>query len=91
MSRSGRVSVRLRCTGAASGTLALKAKKSTLGRANFSVKRATSMTVKVKLSKSARRRVRKAKRLRVQATVSHKGQAAASSTSKKLTIRAAKR
>jgi uncharacterized delta-60 repeat protein len=87
MSRSGRVSLRLNCTGVASGTLTLKTKKTTVGRASFSVKRATSMTLKVKLSKKARLRIRKAKRLRVQATVSHDG-ASASKTSKNLTIKA---
>jgi uncharacterized delta-60 repeat protein len=91
MSRSGRVSVRLRCTGATSGTLALKAKKATLARASFSVNSARSMSVKLKLSKRWQRRVRKARRLRVQATVSHKGSAAASTTSKKLTIKASRK
>jgi uncharacterized delta-60 repeat protein len=91
MSRSGRVSVRLRCTGPVSGTLALKAKKATIGRASFSVKSARSMTVKLKLSKRWQRRVRKARRLRVKATVSHKGSAAASTTSKKLIIKASRK
>lgn len=86
MSRSGRVKLPVRCAGAAKGMLTLR-KGSVLGRASFSMKRGSSRTVKVKLSKRAKRMVLRHRKLRVRATVSPNG-ARASRTSRSVTIRA---
>ena len=107
MSRAGRVKVRLKCDAAARGTLSLstraahkkskKSKKKTrklnVARSSFSLGKAASKTISVKLSKTARHMITSKKRLRVRVTVSARPDPAvkAAVTSASLTIRAAKR
>ena len=71
VSRSGRVAVRLRCpagtNGSCRGRLTLRALRghSTFGRASFNIAASKSATLRVKLSRAARRRLRGHRRLRV--------------------------
>jgi Ca2+-binding RTX toxin-like protein len=103
MSRTGVIRVRVTCPTAGKGKLTLqtagayKAKKTRkkvkLGSKSFSVKAGKAKTVKLKLSKKARRLVRKNKHLRARATLTVKGASAAKATkrTKTLTIRAPKK
>jgi hypothetical protein len=75
VSRSGRVAVRLRCpagtNGSCKGRLTLRALRghATFGRASFKIAASKSATVRVKLSRAARRRLRRHRRLTVSARV----------------------
>ena len=81
MSSSGAVSLRMRCAFAAKGTVQLrsagrvkvgkrKARRLNLGRKSFTGRAGQPVTVRLKLSKSARTTIKRRKRLRVQATLS---------------------
>jgi Ca2+-binding RTX toxin-like protein len=103
MSKTGVIRIRVTCPSAGKGKLTLqtsgayKAKKTRkklkLGSKSFSVKAGKATTVKVKLSKKARRLVKKNKRLRARATLTVKGAKAAKATkrTKTLTIKAPKK
>lgn len=103
LTSDGVVGIRITCPVAGKGTVTLQTagaykaakktrKKVTLGRTSFSLKAGRSTTVKVKLSKKARRLVKKNRRLHVRATVAVKARSASNTTrrSKTLTLRAAK-
>jgi Ca2+-binding RTX toxin-like protein len=106
MSRKGVVGVRVTCPRAGKGTLVLQTagayratkkkksrKKLRLGKKSFSAKAGKATTVKLKLSKKARRIVQRNKRLRARATLSLKP-ASMSKTFKRartLTIKAPKK
>ena len=103
MAHSGRVTVKLTCDAAAKGSLTLsrpkKGKKSkkgkkrtrklTVARASFSLGKAASKTLSLKLSKAARHTIKSKKRLRVRVTVSARGDGAvkAAVASNSLTIK----
>jgi Ca2+-binding RTX toxin-like protein len=104
MSRKGVVRLRVTCLASVKATLTLQTagaykaakktrKKVKLGRKKFSLKAGRSKTVKVKLSKKARRLVKRNKKLRAKATISAKRAATAKATkrSKKLMIKAPKK
>lgn len=104
MSGKGTVGVRITCPVTGKGTLTLATtgaykaakktrKKVSLGRKSFKLKAGKSKTIKVKLSKKARRLVKKNKRLKTRATVSVKPASAskASKRAKTLTIKAPKK
>ncbi len=102
MTSSGTVSVRMRCSFAAKGSVQLrsvgnvkvgkgKARRINLGKKSFTGKANQVVTVRVKVGKSARRAIQRRKRLRVQATfaVRRSGANASMRTKRtKLTLRA---
>jgi Ca2+-binding RTX toxin-like protein len=98
MSRSGTISVRVKCPTGGKATLALrtvgKAKRAKkLGSKAFTLKAGKRTTVKIKLSGAARRLVKKNQSLRAHATVTVKGAVASSAAkrSENLTIMAPKK
>jgi hypothetical protein len=82
--RKGVVRVVLRCPVIATdctGTVELRFNRKLFGRARYAIAHGTKKTIKVKLSKAARKRLRKARRgLRVKVLVKPKGAAAKSKT-----------
>ena len=98
VSRSGRVAVRLRCpagtNGSCKGRLTLRALRghATFGRAGFDIAASKSKTVRVKLSRAARRRLRRHRRLKVGARVTaHDAAGTQRATSVRLTLIASRR
>jgi hypothetical protein len=96
--RSGRALIRLRCpagtNGSCRGRLTLSATRGhvTFGRVNFNIASSKTATIKVKLSRTARRRLSRGGRLSVRARAQARDAAATStSTSSRLTLLAGSR
>lgn len=74
--RAGRARMRLRCpagtNGSCKGRLTLKRRGKTIGRASFTLSPGRARTVKVKLSRAARRKLAREGRLRARARVAAK-------------------
>jgi hypothetical protein len=92
MSRRGVVRVRIICPTRARGSLRLTSGKKTLGKHSFSTRVGKTKTVRVKLSRKARRLVSHRKRLRVTAKASIRPTGARKASrqrvSRKITVKA---